>query len=193
MYGFVKRSGTVNVWPRKVIDLKNDIAVLLAALVVIGLIYSLGYQSGAGSVNERYSKLQGKVTQQEEEAAKRLKAMTDKRDAIQAKLDREFLRQEEKDAAAQVEIDRLASELEHRPVRVRIVTSASGSCGGSTAAEGAEDPAGGAGHADQAYGLLQPENTKRLRESLIEVEQLNAAYSSCRNTLLSRQETLREN
>lgn len=173
--------------------MKDDIAVLLAALLVVSLIYALGYQSGAGSVNERYSKLQGKVTQQEEDAAKRLKEMTNKRDAIQAKLDRESLRQEEKDAAAQVEIDRLASELEHRPVRVRIVTSASGACGGSAAAERAEDPAGGAGHADQAYGLLQPENTKRLRESLIEVERLNAAYSSCRNTLLSRQETIREN
>ena len=171
--------------------MKDDIVVLLAALLVVGLIYALGYQSGAGSVNERYSKLQGKVTQQEEDAAKRLKEMTDKRDAIQTKLDREFLRQEGKDAAAQVEIDRLASELEHRPVRVRIVTSPSRVCSGSAATGQAEGSAVGAGHTDTAYGLLQPENTRRLAATLKEVEELSAAYSSCRNTLLN-QEKLRE-
>ena len=182
MYGFVKRSGTVNVWPRKVIDLKNDIAVLLAALVVIGLIYSLGYQSGAGSVNERYSKLQGKVTQQEEEAAKRLKAMTDKRDAIQAKLDREFLRQEEKDAASQVEIDRLASELASRPIRVRVVT-ASGACSGSATGDATTGTETGTGNDAATSGLLPESNSRRLRAAIKEIEALSAAYSSCRNAI----------
>lgn len=186
MCGFVKRSGTVNVWPCKVIDLKNDIAVLLAALVVIVLIYSLGYQSGAGSVNERYSKLQGKVTQQEEEAAKRLKAMTDKRDAIQAKLDREFLRQEEKDAAAQVEIDRLASELEHRPIRVRVVT-ASGACSGSATGDATTGTETGTGNDAATSGLLPESNHRRLRAAIAEVETLSAAYSSCRKRLFNQE------
>lgn len=168
------------------IDLKNDIAVLLAALVVIVLIYSLGYQSGAGSVNERYSKLQGKVTQQEEEAAKRLKAMTDKRDAIQAKLDREFLRQEEKDAAAQVEIDRLASELEHRPIRVRVVT-ASGACSGSATGDATTGTETGTGNDAATSGLLPESNHRRLRAAIAEVETLSAAYSSCRKRLFNQE------
>ncbi|MEG2046096.1 MAG: hypothetical protein RR100_04535, partial [Comamonas sp.] len=93
--------------------------------------------------------------------------------------------QEKKDEAATLEITRLAGELEHRPVRVRIVTQPAqcGSGGGGTQGDAAASAEAGAGNPAQAYGLLPESNSRRLGAVIAEAETVNAAYASCRAQL----------
>ena len=153
-------------------------------VLMLALAWLVGYQSGKESAGKDLARLQGMIEQQAEEAGQTLERLTAERDKKQAALNKAAADQERKDADAKAEIDRLAGELESRPVRVRIVTSPAGSCSGSAAgdaAASAEDRAGDAGTAD---GVLPAENTRRLSAALSEVEILSAAYSSCRARLM---------
>lgn len=152
--------------------------------LMLALAWLVGYQSGKESAGKDLARLQGMIEQQAEEAEQTLERLTAERDKKQAALNKAAADQERKDADAKAEIDRLAGELESRPVRVRIVTSPAGSCSGGAAgdaAASAEDRAGDAGTAD---GVLPAENTRRLSAALSEVEILSAAYSSCRARLM---------
>ena len=159
----------------------GEIATLV---LMLALAWLVGYQSGKESAGKDLARLQGMIEQQADQAGQTLARLTAERDEKQAKLDKQAEDQEKKDADAKAEIDRLAGELESRPVRVRIVTSPAGSCSGGAAgdaAASAEDRAGDAGTAD---GVLPAENTRRLSAALSEVEILSAAYSSCRARLM---------
>lgn len=166
--------------------MKEWIGSALLALVLVGLVFGLGHLAGRASLLGEYGELAGKVEQQNTEAAKRLKDLTEQRDEKQAKLDQQARDQEKKDADAKTEIDRLAGELESRPVLVRIVTTTApgGRCSGSAAGEAASSAEDRPGDAGSASGLLPPENTRRLNAALSEVETLSAAYNSCRARLL---------
>lgn len=159
----------------------GEIATLL---LMLALVWLVGYQSGKESAGKDLARLRGQIEQQADQAGQTLARLTAERDKKQARLDRLAADQERKDADAKAEIDRLAGELESRPVRVRIVTSPAGSCSGGAAgdaAASAEDRAGDAGTAD---GVLPAENTRRLSAALTEIETLSAAYSSCRSRLI---------
>ena len=153
-------------------------------VLMLALAWLVGYQSGKESAGKDLARLQGMIEQQADQAEQTLERLTAERDKKQAALNKAAADQERKDADAKAEIDRLAGELESRPVRVRIVTSPAGSCSGSAAGDAAaraEDRAGDAGAAD---GVLPAENTRRLSAALTEIETLSAAYSSCRARLM---------
>lgn len=170
--------------------MKVDIKVVVFGALLIALALA---STAAWIAWEKYQEasteltdLRRDVKKTNDEAARKLNELTVERDAKQAKLDQQAADQEKKDAVAQIEIDRLAGELRDRPFRVRIVTAPAGSCSGGAGSDqagaadsGAEDPAA-------TYGLLPPENTRRLNEALTEVETLSAAYSSCRETLIQQ-------
>ena len=159
----------------------GEIATLV---LMLALAWLVGYQSGKESAGKDLARLQGMIEQQADQAEQTQQRLIAERDKKQAALNKAAADQERKDADAKAEIDRLAGELESRPVRVRIVTSPAGSCSGSAAGDAAaraEDRAGDAGTAD---GVLPPENTRRLSAALTEIETLSAAYSSCRSRLI---------
>jgi hypothetical protein len=157
--------------------------ILMAALGL--MVYYAGYVTGKGAVALELAQLQGRVQQGNEEASARLREVIAQRDAEQARRERLAKEQEKKDEDAQAEIDRLAGELERRPVRVRIVTTPAGACSGSAGGDAAADTGSGSGDSASAYGVLPPENTRRLDAALIEVEKLSRAYNSCRARLIN--------
>ena len=164
--------------------MKERIVDALLAVAALALLAGMGFVAGRASMLREYGELAGQVEQQNQQAERKLAELTAQRDIKQAALNKAAADQERKDADAKAEIDRLAGELESRPVRVRIVTSPAGSCSGGAAgdaAASAEDRAGDAGTAD---GVLPPENTRRLSAALTEIETLSAAYSSCRARLM---------
>lgn len=167
--------------------MKNTISSALLIITVILIAFAAtfagGYLQGGRAATEKLENLKGQVQQQNEQAEKTLSDLTIDRDKKQAALDAQAKQQEETDNAAKLEIARLASELERRPIRVRIVTE-SGVCSGSAASDTATGTEAGAGIASSASGLLPESNSRRLRAAIAEVETLSAAYSSCRISLL---------
>lgn len=158
-----------------------NVAVLLALIVLAAS--TLTYRHLYQDADQALSTLQGQVKRQTEEASDKLAALTAQRDAKQAALERAAAAQERKDAEAKAEIARLGDELRNRPVRVRIVTAGGGG-GGSAAGDGTAGAGPGAEDAGTAYGLLAPENSRRLADAIVEIETLNAAYASCRGRLI---------
>jgi hypothetical protein len=132
------------------------------------------------------AQLQAQVEAQNTQAEQTIKDLTDQRDVRQARLDAFAAEREAADAANEQEIARLAGELERRPVRVRIVAqpTACGAGGGSPASDTATSAGAGAGDAAPAYGLLPAANSARLAGLMVEIETLNAAYASCRASLM---------
>lgn len=157
------------------------LAVLALAFSTLALTYSAGHKAGM----LEYHKLAAVVEYQNQQAGETLDQLTAERDDLQAALDLFAKHQENKDAQALAEIERLDTELRNRPVRVRVVNEA-GACGDSAAGDGAGATGAGAGGGTEAYGLLPAENSERLGAALTEVETLSAAYNSCRARLVRR-------
>lgn len=151
----------------------------LAALAVV--VIALGYRQLYHASQQELADLRAKVEQQQERAATRLQDLTDLRNREQARLNQQAKEQEQKDDQAQADIARLSNELRDRPVRVRVTR---GACGGGADRDAAAAADPGTGDAAPAYGVLPPENTRRLASAIAEVETLSAAYRSCRARLL---------
>lgn len=161
----------------KVTDRSTSIIIFLLAVV-------LGYLAGHYRAGTKYQRLAAVVDYQNNEAARTLAELTTERDDLQAQLDLFAKHQENKDAQALAEIERLDTELRNRPVRVRIVTEA-GPCSGGASSETAASTESGGANTGQAYGLLPDANSRRLAAALKEVEIMSAAYSSCKSALYS--------
>lgn len=165
------------------------------ALIVVTIIAFLGVSLAAAGYHVAYkttsktlTELRDQVEKKNQEAEQKLAELTAQRDMKQAALDKAAADQERKDNASQAEIDRLTDELHKRPVRVRIVpTATSRGCSGSAAGDAAGATEPGAADPGAAYGVLPAENTRRLAIALKEVETLSAAYNSCRATLMPPQ------
>lgn len=160
--------------------------VLLLALI-LALCGIKHFQQKALTVGKELQQLQASVAAQNRTAALELARLTLERNAAQARLDQIYQQQEKTDVLAVQEIARLSSELEQRPVRVRIVASST-TCGagrGGTTGEQASAPDPGAADTAQAYGLLPESNSIRLRAVSAEAETINAAYASCRAALFA--------
>lgn len=160
----------------------GEIATLL---LMLALAWLVGYQGGKESAGKDLARLQGMIEQQADQAEHTLARLTAERDKKQARLDRLAAEQESKDADARAEIDRLAGELRDRPVRVRVVAQA-GDCGRGAAGDAAARAEDRAGDTGTAYGVLPPDNSRRLGSALTEIETLSAAYSSCRAMLIGQ-------
>lgn len=158
---------------------------LFTALVTVSLLYNAS-EKKLHRASTDLAELRADVKAKNEEAARILKAAIDERDRKQKRIDELLKNQELQDENAQSEIDRLARELEYRPIRVRYITRPAGEgCGG---AGSGETPA--AGDRDEndteTSGVLPEANSRRLRGALAEVETLSAAYNSCRNVLINQ-------
>lgn len=167
--------------------LKNWL-LILAAVVILALsastwtyhaLYEAKAEAFDGKANE-LAALEGKVRDLNDEAARKLEALTVERDEKQARLNQQAADQETKDAKAKTEIARLDSELRNRPIRVRYVQApaATGGSGGGTAGEAAGAAVAGAGGQAAATGVLPDENSRRLAIAINEIELLSAAYNS---------------
>lgn len=148
-------------------------------LVVLVMAFAAGYMSGRGSMMEKYGELSGKIEQAKAEAKARMAALEKQREQAQAEVRRLMRALEDADAKAKAEIARLNDELEHRPVRVRVIPGP-GACGGRPEGDGTTDAGNPGGDAGAIPGVLPEVNSRRLRAALIEVEKLSAAYASCR-------------
>lgn len=161
---------------------------MLIALAVTGLaVFGMGYALGSKAPALKLEELRGQISQQSSQAKVTLDQLTKERDQKQAELDEMAKQQEETDNAAKLEIARLADELANRPIRVRVVT-ASGACSSSAEGDSTINTEAGAGNDATTSWLLPESNSRRLRSAIKEVENLSAAYSSCRSSLLSEVE-----
>lgn len=154
------------------------IYIFLALVVSVG-IFGAGYFAGWESMVTKYTDLASSVKLKNKLATERLKALTKDRDSKQVELDGLAAEREKLDEQAKSEIDRLSSELNSRPVRVRIITKA-GNCGRGPSTDKASDAEDSEGDTGPSYGVLPKENTRRLRAALSEIETLSAAYNSCK-------------
>lgn len=164
-------------------------AVVLAVALLLCLALGLSmvhYRTQARVATAELTRLQAGVKAQNTTAKAELDRLTAERDTAQAQLDAKHQHQEKTDAAELQEIARLRGELERRPVRVRIVAqpAACGPGGGGAAGEAPASADPGAADTAQVYGLLPARNSARLRAVIQEIETLNAAYASCRTTLI---------
>lgn len=169
---------------------KNTISSALLIITVILIAFAAtfagGYLQGGRAATEELENLKGKVQQQTAQAEKALADLTIDRDKKQAALDAQAKQQEETDNAAKFEIVRLASELERRPIRVRVVTEG-GACGGSAASDTATSATDSTRNSASTSGLLPESNSRRIRAAIAEIETLSAAYRACRGRLLNWQ------
>ncbi|MEG0936557.1 MAG: hypothetical protein RSE32_08045 [Comamonas sp.] len=171
---------------KNLLDDLRDWFVIVLLLLGFFLAWGAGHYRDLAAANAKELKtLQGQVQHQADLAKLKLDEITRQRDAKQTELNDFQKTQEKKDEAATLEITRLAGELEHRPVRVRIVTQPAqcGSGGGGTQGDAAASAEAGAGNPAQAYGLLPESNSRRLGAVIAEAETVNAAYASCRAQL----------
>lgn len=171
----------------------------LTAKVVWGLVVAVAlagagawaarayYQPQLEASQSALQRLAGAVEEQQRQAAAKLAQLTDERDQIQNKLNAASAAQEKKDADAQKQIAALAADSRGQPMRVRLDACNPGAGGGSgrAQAQGAQLAAPGSADPAQAYGVLPDRNAQSLIGLMEEAEQINAAYSSCRASLLT--------
>jgi len=165
--------------------ISSALLIIMTMIIAFTATFTGGYLQGGRSATEKLENLKGKVQQQTAQAEKTLADLTEDRDKKQAQLDAKAKQQEETDNAAKDEIARLTDELANRPIRVRVVT-ASGACSGSASGDASAGTEVGAGNASSTSGLLPDANHRRLRAAVKEIENLSAAYGSCRARLLDR-------
>lgn len=172
---------------KNLFDDLRDWFVIVLLLIGLLLAWAGGHYRDLAATNAKeLTALQGQVQHQNDLAKLKLDEMTRQRDAKQSELDDFHKTQEKKDEAAKLEIARLAGELEHRPVRVRIVAQPAqcGPGGGGSQGGAAAGTEAGEGDTTQTYGLLPESNSRRLGAVITEAETVNAAYASCRAQLL---------
>lgn len=170
---------------------QRAVQVILVALCLILAGAAFLFHMQASKATHALSDLKTQVAAQNHEAERQLLLLTAERDAKQAELEALHEVQERKDADAQAEINRLANELELRPIRVRYVTAPGGSSGGGSPDPPDAHPQGSPGDGAETHGVLPEQNARRLREVITEAEQINAAYASCRAHLFALDSALR--
>lgn len=128
---------------------------------------------------------------QKNQAAQLLATETTRANAAERRARELIAQQEEKDASNLKTIGALAARLRAfagPDGRLRDPNAAAGRGGGGSGPAGAPAAAPADRPADpaQAGGLLSAELSELLRARLIEAEQINAAYTSCRTDLMRR-------
>lgn len=111
---------------------------------------------------------------------RKLLQLTEQRDAAYAE-------QEKKDREAANQISDLARKLRDAPIRVRCIPEG-GDAGGSGGRAQAQGAGAGAQNVPDAYGVLPAGNSRRLKAVIGEMNKINEAYRSCRDSLLKDDE-----
>ncbi len=162
------------------VEIASAVACLLIALLLASTCY---YRSQYQNTALLLDGVRVQIKNQNAEAEATLARLTAERNEKQIAIDRAYQSQEKKDAQAKTEIDRLADELRARPVRVRIQCPG-GESGGSTTNHSSASADNSDGDTGTTYGVLPAVNSERLANAMKEVEQLSAAYRSCRASLI---------
>lgn len=156
------------------------VASICALVIVISLaMAALGYQVGT----QKYNLLAAEVEKNNRAAELELERLTAQRDKKQAELNAAYQKQEEMDRVAQTEIDRLSAELVSSAIGVRIKA---GACSDGTSGRAAASASDNSKDGAATSGLLPESNSRRLAAALASVEQLSAAYTSCRRLIKYR-------
>lgn len=163
----------------------SRLVLALAACCVLLSLSTCHYRDQLREANSALKHQNDAIEQQNREAAATLAQLTTQRNARQAELDRQAAEQEKKDDAAKREIARLATELEHRPVRLRLQPGTCGASGGGAGSETTTSANAGAGNPGPETGLLPESNTRRLAGVIQEIETMSAAYAACRGRLMA--------
>lgn len=96
--------------------------------------------------------------------------------------DREYLEREKESAERAKKLADLQRDLDHATIRVRILTK-DRDAGGSGGVAQTQSAVGGKAGETATTGLLPTANSRRLKQALTAIEQLNDAYGSCRAAL----------
>lgn len=169
-------------------DLKTAALYVLAALVVVLGLATWGYRTQLKATSFALATQSVAIVRQNLTAAALLKTRTAERDAKQAELDKRAAAQEKTDGKAIAQIGADDKQQRSAPVRVRVLncTRDAGGSGGSAPGGAAPATEVGAGDTGAASGVLSEAGARRLADALNEIERVNAAYSSCRETLTAR-------
>ena len=167
-------------------DLKTVALYALTALVVALGLATWGYRTQLKATSFALATQSTAIVQQNLAAAALLKTRTAERDAKQAELDKRAAAQEKIDekVVAQIAAD---DELQRAaPVHVRVQNCAddAGGGGGRATGDGASAAHASAADASAASGVLSEAGARRLADALTEIENMSAAYSSCRARIL---------
>lgn len=155
--------------------IKTAIAITLFSLLLASFV--CGYSLAA----KKYHVLIGQVRQQESQLKADYKKAQLKVVKKQKKLNEIAKQQREKDDQAQVQIEKLTTELANQRVRVRVQPEAS-KCSGTGTGSGRNTRAGKE-NTDKTHRLLPELNSKRLASAIKEIETLSSAYTSCKKSL----------
>lgn len=157
----------------------------MSLVIVLGLT-TWSFRKQAQALQLALVAQNGAVLQQNLAAAALLKQRTAERDALQQNLNERAALQEKIDEKALAQIASDDELHRSRTVRIRLWD---GSCrsrsgGGSPAGGSAGSPNAGPADASSTSGVLSEAGAGRLASALTEVEQMSAAYGSCRSQLM---------
>lgn len=141
--------------------IKYFIAVLVSIIALLGVIL---YDT------------KSELKEAREELAQIAAIAESKNQQLQAAYDRQL----KDDEVTQNELQTLRTQLANVPVRVRYITK-------TITVPGSQDSAGSSKDTTETYGVLPERNSQELKRLIGEIEEINAAYKSCRDTLLARQ------
>lgn len=168
-------------------DLKAILIYLLAGLVLVLGLSTWQYRRMFKATDFALNTQNAAIKARNDEANRRFVQLTNERDAKQAELDKRAAAQEKTDGKAVTQIAADDRQQRSAPVRVRVLNCARDAGSGSGRAPGQAAATAGAGAEDAgaASGVLPQAGARRLADALSEIETMNAAYRSCRSTLIS--------
>lgn len=156
----------------------KTLTLATCALLLLGLGHTNGKLSSAKQLNQ----LKGQLQHAQQEAQKKLNDALAAHQALGQHYETTYLQQQEQNHVAQTEINRLTTQLNSRPVRVRIQTTSQPCSSSPTTAQNANaNPS--TTNPSPTYGLLPAANSQRLTSAIKQIETLNAAYTSCKTVL----------
>ena len=159
---------------------KNYLILSMTMLIVVLGIATGYYQKQASQAKLTLSIQSDLIKEQNRQSQELLTTRTKERDTLQAKIDAAARNQENIDEAGKAQIASDTRRDAESPVRVRYVTRACGSSGGSAPGQGSPAAADRAGDAGAASGVLAPPAAELFKRDQDAVEKLQLAYNSCR-------------
>lgn len=163
-------------------DIRNYLLLALAVLAGVLGLSTWHYRGQARAVGLALQVQNAAVVATNTAAARLLEQRTKERDALQAKINARAAAQETIDEKAVTQIAADDRRQRAAPVVVRVQHCASDAGGGRGSAAGpaAAGTEAGAADAGAASGLLSEAGAGRLADALTEIENVSAAYASCK-------------
>src|SRR5687768_10263162 len=154
-------------------DLRNYLILGLAASTLVLGLSTCSYRRMYVSTDYALGVQNQAIKAQKDTAEKRIAELSRERDDL-------YEKQTKKDEDVQIQIAEYERRLLDRPISVRVAPGPRCSSGGSPG----KGSGGGTQDSAPATGILPDANARRLKQVIAEMEQVNAAYTSCRETLV---------